>query len=163
MKLVPRKNQGQSTGQWGSLMPLRDAMNHMLDDSLWNPFGSMSKDPFFNTFFFDSRPGNMPSVDFSETENEYSIEADIPGFSSDDLDIELNGNLLTIRGKRKEEKEEKNKTYHLHERREAQFERSFTLPSSSELEKIDCNVKDGKLTITIPKSEHGKGRKLKVN
>jgi len=163
MKLIPRKNQDQSGNQEGGLMPLRDVMNRLFDESLWNPFGLMSKDPFFDSFLSGSRGLNLPSIDFSESDREFTVEADIPGFSAEDLDIELNGNILTIRGKKEEDQEEKDKTYHLRERRESHFERSFPLPSNAVLDNIECDAKDGKLTINIPKSEKDKSRKLKVN
>ena len=69
-------------------------------------------------------------IDFSESDTEYSIVADVPGFSADDLDVELNDNVLIISGHKKDSKDEKGKTYHLQERSETHIKRSIILPDN---------------------------------
>jgi HSP20 family protein len=87
---------------------------------------------------------------------------DIPGMEAKDIDIEVTGNTLNVSGERKEEKEEKGKTWHRIERKTGSFARSVTLPSAVMEEKVEAAYKDGVLTITLPKTEEAKTHKVKV-
>lgn len=106
--------------------------------------------------------GCAPSLDLSETDQAVDVRMDVPGIKSDDIDIQLNGNLLTVSGTRKEEKEEKGRTFHRLERRCGSFSRSVTLPCAVKEDKIDAQYHDGVLTISLPKCEEAKARKIKV-
>jgi len=105
----------------------------------------------------------MPSVDFSETDKSVEVTMDLPGMKPNEIDIELNNNVLTVKGERKEEKEEKGKTYHRVERHSGTYSRSFTLPCAVAEDEVAAEYKDGILTITLPKTEEAKARKVKVN
>ena len=87
---------------------------------------------------------------------------DIPGMEAKDIDIQVNGHLLTISGERKEEKEEKGKTYHRIERRSGSFSRSVTLPCPVKEEAVDAQYKNGILMVKLPKAEEAKSKKIAV-
>lgn len=103
-----------------------------------------------------------PALDLSETDNAIDVRMDLPGISAKDIDIQVNGNLLTISGERKEEKEEKGKTFHRVERHYGNFSRSVTLPCMINESEVAAEYKDGVLTIKLPKTEESKVHKIKV-
>lgn len=103
-----------------------------------------------------------PSVDLVESDNEIEVHADLPGLKPEEIDIQVSGTTLTIRGERKEEKEEKGKTYHRVERRTGEFSRSITLPCDVQESKVDAQYADGVLTIKLPKSPAARTHKVKV-
>ena len=104
----------------------------------------------------------VPSLDLSETDNNVEVRMDLPGIKPEEIDIHLTDNALTVSGERKEEKEEKGKTFHRIERRQGSFSRTVTLPCCVDDAKVDAHYKDGVLTIKMPKSEEAKVRKVKV-
>jgi len=104
-----------------------------------------------------------PPVDVSETDHQVEARMDVPGMKAEDLDIQVNGNLLTISGHRKEEKEEKGKTFHRVERSCGCFSRTMTMPCEVDEAKVAANYRDGVLTVTLPKTEAAKAHKIKVN
>jgi HSP20 family protein len=104
----------------------------------------------------------VPSLDLSETPEAVQVRMDVPGVKAADLDVQVNGNLLTISGKREEEKEEKNRTYHRVERSSGSFSRTVTLPCAVEEAKVDAQYKDGILTVALPKTPEAKSRKIEV-
>lgn len=103
-----------------------------------------------------------PSLDLVETDKAFQARLDMPGIKPNDIDIEVTGNTLRISGERKEEKEEKGKTYHRVERRYGTFARSVTLPCEVQEDKIEAECRDGVLTVTLPKTEQAKTKKIKV-
>lgn len=104
----------------------------------------------------------FPSLDLSETDGELQLKMDVPGIKPEEVDIELSGNTLRIKGEHKEEKEEKGKTYHRIERQTGSFFRSVELPCAVDEENIAAECKDGVLTVTLPKSQEAVARKVKV-
>jgi HSP20 family protein len=104
----------------------------------------------------------MPAFDVSETEAEIIVKAEIPGMKVEDIDITLTDGLLTIKGERKMEKEDKQENYHRIERQFGSFSRSLNLGLKVEAEGIDAAYKDGVLTVTLPKAEEDKPKKIEV-
>ena len=104
-----------------------------------------------------------PSVDISETEQEYQIKAEIPDVKKEDVKVMLEDGVLTIQGERKHEKEEKGKKYHRIERSYGSFVRTFSLPDVIEEEKVKAEFKDGVLNLHLPKSEKAKPKAIEVN
>ena len=104
----------------------------------------------------------MPSLDVSETEASIEAKLDLPGVSADEIEIHLNGNVLTVSGEHKEDKEEKGKTYHRLERRTGSFSRSFALPCPVEEDEVAAEFQNGVLTVTMPKTDAAKTRKIQV-
>jgi HSP20 family protein len=103
-----------------------------------------------------------PSADLAETENAFEIRVDAPGMEAKDFDIEVNGNIATIRGERKEEREEKGKTFHRVERRCGAFSRSLTLPCNVNEDEVAAEYANGVLTVTLPKREDATPKKVSV-
>ncbi|MBW1981750.1 MAG: Hsp20/alpha crystallin family protein [Deltaproteobacteria bacterium] len=104
----------------------------------------------------------VPAFDVSETEEDVIVRAELPGMNSKDIDISLTGDVLTIRGEKKRESEDKRENYHRKERTYGVFMRSFRLPVEVKNDAVDANYKDGVLTITLPKAEKHKPRRIKV-
>jgi HSP20 family protein len=103
-----------------------------------------------------------PSLDLAETDNAFEIRLDIPGLESKDIDIEVSGNIVTIRGERKEEKEEKGKSFRRVERRHGAFSRTLTLPSNVNSDEAAAAYLNGVLTLTLPKREDAAPKKVAV-
>jgi HSP20 family protein len=103
----------------------------------------------------------IPAVDIEEQDDTYVVEAELPGVDRDDIDIELVGNELTISG----EVTEKERTGILRKRtrRVGRFEFQVLLPDHVDSEHVDANLKDGVLTVRIPKSERAQRRRIEVN
>ena len=106
--------------------------------------------------------GYLPSLDLVETDTALEVRMDVPGVKPEDIDVQLSGNLLTIAGKRSEEKEENGKTYHRVERSYGSFSRSLTLPCNVKDEKVDAKIEGGVLRVTLQKTDDAKTRKIKV-
>ena len=93
----------------------------------------------------------VPAVDIVEKDGAYEVTAELPGMDEKDIEVKLANGGLTIKGEKQEEKEEKRKDYHLHERTFGSFERYFTVPDGVDRDKIDASFKKGVLTVTLPK------------
>ncbi|SPP66243.1 Hsp20/alpha crystallin family protein [Nitrospira lenta] len=105
----------------------------------------------------------MPTVDISETEGEYVIQAELPEVKKDDVKVTLEEGVLTIQGQRRQEKDEKTTKYHRIERSYGTFVRSFSLPDQVNESGVKAEFKDGVLNLHIPKSEKAKPRAIEVN
>ena len=103
-----------------------------------------------------------PRVDISETDKEFVIKAEIPEVNKQDVKVTVDNGVLTIRGERKKEKEEKNKKFHRVERFYGSFSRSFTLPENADEAKIEASFKDGVLNLQIPKLAERKPKGIDV-
>jgi len=101
-------------------------------------------------------------TDIRETENEYIIEAELPGFDKDNIEIELHDNRLTISAQKDEIKEEEEENYIRRERRSGSFKRSFYM-DNIDPDKVDAKYENGILKITLGKKEPGKGKKRKID
>ena len=104
----------------------------------------------------------VPSVDVSETNGEIMVRAELPGLDSKNLDVNVAGDLLSIKGEKKEEEEKKDKGYHFRESYFGSFQRNIRLPSEVQGDKVQAKFKDGILNITLPKSEEKKPKKVQI-
>jgi HSP20 family protein len=104
----------------------------------------------------------VPSLDISETTSMVEAKLDVPGVKPNEIDVQIHGNTVTVRGERNEETEEKGKTYHRVERRCGSFARTFTLPCPVEEDEVAAEYRDGVLTITMPKTESAKAHRIEV-
>jgi len=144
------------------------------DIKRWEPFGELERmrremDRLWDSFFEtrSRRRGTeiaewVPSLDVSETKNEIVVKAEIPGIDPKDIDISLLNDVLTIKGEKKQEKEEKEENYHLIERSYGSFSRSIRLPKEVQGDKINASYKNGILKVMLPKSEEAKKREIKI-
>jgi HSP20 family protein len=106
--------------------------------------------------------GAMPRVDVSETDNEYEVTAELPGLEENDINLQLANNVLTIRGEKKSEREEKDKNYYLSERSFGSFQRSIPLPTEVEEDQVQASFKSGVLTVRLPKTERAKSQAKRI-
>ena len=104
-----------------------------------------------------------PVVDVAETQNEIVLRAELPGMKQEDIDIELTGDTLTLRGERKFENEERKENFVRVERSYGRFQRSFTLGVPVRHDAVKASYKDGILEVHLPKSEETKPRKVQVS
>ena len=148
----------------------------------WDPFGELEaweplRDWPFREFGASSRLTRMleemfgrparrgqlvPAIDVSEDDGNYVVSAELPGAKKDDVTIECHDHVLTIRGEKKSEREEKKEKGRYFERSYGAFSRSFTLPSNADPDRIQASFKDGVLTVTIAKTEEAKPRVISI-
>ena len=122
-------------------------------------------DRFFDGFpFAESTEGsNLPiAVDVSETDKEVRVKAEVPCMEAKDFDISVHDDVLSIKGERKHESEEKDENYHRIERRYGSFYRSVRLPSEVDANGVSASYKNGVLDIRLPKVESEPARKIEV-
>jgi HSP20 family protein len=141
----------QSLMPWTGMSTLRRDMDRLFDR------------------FFERRWDEMPllgewapSLDVSETKDALVVKAEIPGIDPKDIEVSLQEGLLTIKGEKKQEKEEKDERHHLIERSYGAFARSVRLPVGVEGSKVQASFKDGLLTVTLPKTPAAKGVTIPV-
>ena len=134
------------------MVTLRDAMDRLFDEAFTRPWGQVD----------GWRGFGGPSIDMYETENDVVIKASLPGLKADDVQINVTGEMLTIKGQMKEDAEVKEKAYHLREQRYGAFERNISLPTLVMSDKAKAEFEDGILTITLPKAEEVKPKTITV-
>ena len=104
----------------------------------------------------------VPKVDLVEKENEFAVTVDLPGLKPEEVKVEFKNEALWITGERKEEKEEKDKTYHRVERSYGEFRRVLPLPSAVKEDEIEAVFTDGVLKVSVPKAEEAKTKQIEV-
>ena len=104
-----------------------------------------------------------PAVDLTESDEEFRLTAEFPGMSADEIDVEIQEGDLILHGQKEMEEEREEEAYHVTERSYGEFYRRLTLPSSVDAEKISAEMKEGVLTVRLPKSEKETGRKIKIS
>lgn len=139
----------------------------------WNPaVAYLTREPFarlFDTLFTapqDEEVSNrnwMPPVDIQETDEAYKLQAELPGLTKEDIQITLENNVLRLAGERKFEKDVTKENYHRVERTYGTFTRSFALPHQVNAEGIQAAFENGVLTVTVPKAEQAKPRKIAIS
>ena len=136
------------------LSTLRDEMDRMFDrlSRGFMGFPSIRRASDWETDLHSMLDIRVPAVDIAETEKGFRVTAELPGMKKEDVEVSVSQGLLTIKGEKREEREEKDKGYHLSERRFGSFQRSFRLPSHADVDRIDAKFDNGVLTLTVPKS-----------
>ncbi len=149
--------------------------------STGNQTGSVARTPFrglftrptfedlFNQFLTEGNGGPLgeamsAAMDVAESDQAFEVKMDLPGVKADDVDIQIDNNTLTVKGRRSEEKEEQDDDKHFHriERYSGSFSRSVLLPGSINEDETIAEFKDGVLNIIIPKTDDARPRKIKV-
>src|SRR6516165_5666397 len=108
------------------------------------------------------RPAKRPPST-SSTRRAYEITAELPGMNESDIDVKFSDGTLTIKGEKRDEKEENKKGYYLSERRYGSFQRSFGVPDGVDVDKIEANFKNGVLTVTLPKTPQAQTSEKKIS
>jgi len=107
--------------------------------------------------------GFTPSFDVSETDEDIIVKAELPGVDPKEVEVNLTGSTLTVKGEKKEERGEKTENIHRTERFFGSFSRSVTLPCEVKEDKIEATFKDGVLNLKLPKAESSKKRSIKID
>ncbi len=138
----------------------------------WDPFREISSLRDEMERFFDSVSGRYPRervetiwgplVDVEETDSDITVRAELPGMNKDDIKVNVVGDVVTISGERKQEAEQKGRTFHRIERLYGKFQRSLTLPVEVESEKAKATYKNGVLELVLPKSARTKAREIAI-
>jgi HSP20 family protein len=131
------------------MMSLREAMDRLFDDAFTRPLN-----------FRESY--TSPAIDMYQTSDEVVVKAALPGLKAEDVDIAVTGETLTLRGEYKQETEQKDTNYHIHEQRSGSFERAVLLPTDVKADKAKANFEDGVLTITMPIAEEVKPKSITI-
>jgi HSP20 family protein len=138
---------------WGNLNRLRRDM-----DDLWSRFYDTGGTPATR----GEALAYVPSVNVKETDQAFEVSAEVPGIKPEDIQVTLSDGVLSIKGEKKEEKEETKGDYHVVERRFGSFQRSFRLPRDVDPAKIAAKHKDGVLNITLPKAAKAAATTIQV-
>jgi len=130
-------------------MTLREAMDHLFDDAFTRPL--------------TLRDGwSAPAIDMYQTDDEIVVKASLPGFKVDDVQINITGEVLTLKGEVKQEDEKQERAWHIREQRWGSFERSVALPTDVKADKAKAEFENGILTITLPKAEEVKPKIINI-
>jgi HSP20 family protein len=136
--------------------------------SWMTPFGSEGwGDVFFDRLWPEWRRDIgeewTPPVNFYEKDGTYHLTVDIPGISKEDISVSIDGDFVTISGKKESSEEEKDANYYMKETRYGSFTRSFKLPGEVREDKVDASYKDGVLDVVLPKKESSKTKKIAIH
>jgi len=160
MNLIPWRNKRQQNapGESTEHLParLRDATEQWMERFFRDPWGF----GFPNRLTQGLEMG--PRIDLSESENEVTVTAELPGVDPKNVEVKVSGNLLTISGEKTQEKQEKKRNYHYVERQYGSFQRTVQLPTTVDPGKVEAAYKDGVLTVTIAKHPGARPRKITV-
>ncbi len=167
---LPVKTEEKGTAStlrpWRPFESLRREIDQLFDDfdgGVWRwPFRRSSFDiePFRR---YEAAFGAVPAVDVTETDKAYEIAAELPGMNDKNVEVKLADGVLTIKGEKQEEKEEKKKDYYLQERSFGSFQRSFQVPDGVDADKIEASFKNGVLTVKLPKSAEAQKTAKKID
>ena len=134
-------------------MTLREAMDHLFDDAFTRPLSIMRN---------GGSTWSSPSIDMYQTNNDVVVKAALPGIKAEEVQINVTGDILIIKGELKQEEEKNDKSWHIREQRWGTFERSVMLPTGVISDKAKADFDNGILTITLPKSEAVKPKTITV-
>jgi HSP20 family protein len=151
---VPQRQQQQMTQPGRSDWEPGRMMRALLS---WDPFREISP------LQFSGAEQLVTAFDVKDTPDAFVFQADVPGLQEKDIEIQLHGNRLTIRGKRESEKEQPGYTYYAYERSFGSFARSFTLPESADSGNCNAVLADGVLTVTVPKKAKEQPKTVAIN
>ena len=155
--LIPRRNRCEISNFHPENVfgELNRQMNYLFND-FTHDIKSSNALSFINNKTFD------PSFDITETEKGVNVKAELSGMEQKDIDVTIADNTITIKGKKKKEKEEDGKKYHVVERQFGSFERSFSLSEKYDVENVTASFKKGVLDIKIPKLKKEETKKTKI-
>lgn len=132
-----------------SFTPSRDLFDRFFDD--WD----------FPSLFNETNEWT-PAFDIDENDKEYVVSAELPGIDIKDVEISIADGMLSVKGEKKNETEDKGEGYHRIERRYGSFHRSFRIPGKVESDKVDASYKDGILKVLLPKAEGTETKKIEI-
>jgi HSP20 family protein len=157
--------------EWRPFEGLRREVDRLFEDfqlGAWrSPFGRGAFDvqPFWRSDLWSRAPAVDiidPAVDIVDKENVYELSAELPGMDENNIDVKFSNGALTIKGEKRDEREEKKKNFYLAERRYGSFQRSFSVPEGVDAERIEASFKKGVLTVTLPKTPQARKNEKKI-
>jgi HSP20 family protein len=122
----------------------------------WDPFRELAPS------FAVELPGYSPAFEVKETKESFVFKGDVPGLKEADIEVNVAGNRLSIAGKREAEKEEKGDTFYAYERSYGSFTRTFTLPDQADASHVKAELKNGELTVVVPKTPTAVAKRIPV-
>jgi len=139
-------------------------MANLTTRGTWDPFAGLLAEYGFPVPRYTERQVEtfVPRFEVRETKEALVLKADLPGVKSDDLDVSVQANVLSISGKREQEKTTEDEHVHMVERSYGSFTRSFTLPDGVDTKKLEAELKDGVLTLTLPKVPEAKPQRVQI-
>ena len=132
------------------MMTLREAMDRLFDDAFTRPL-SMAENGW-----------SVPAVDLYQTDNEVVVKAALPGIKAEEVQINITGDVLSLKSEVKQSEEVKEKAYHIREQRWGTFERTLALPANVVADKAKADFENGILTIALPKAEEAKPKTITI-
>ena len=150
--------------EWRPFEGLRREVDRLFEDfqlGAWrSPFGRGAFDvqPFWRGDLWS----RAPAVDIVDKENAFEISAELPGVDENSIDVKFSDGTLTIKGEKRDEREEKKKNFYLAERRYGSFQRSFSIPAGVDANRIEASFKNGVLTVTFPKTPQARKNEKKI-
>lgn len=144
---------------------LRSEIDRLFDDFGMGPWRSPFRRAVFNAEPFwrgEMSWGKVPAVDIAETAKGYEITAELPGIDEKNVEVKYADGTLTIKGEKKDEKEEKKENYYLSERNFGSFQRSFRVPDGVDAGKVEASFKNGVLTVTLPKTPDAQKKEKRI-
>jgi HSP20 family protein len=134
------------------MMTLREAMDRLFDDAFTRPF-SLSN---------GWRASGVPAIDMYQTDDEVVLKVSLPGFKPDQVQVNVTGEVLTIKGEAREGEEFRETAYHIRERRWGSFERSVMLPAAVAADMARADFENGILTVSLPKAEEARPKMISI-
>jgi len=131
------------------MMTLREAMDRLFDDAFTRPIGAAAE-------------GQIPAIDMYQTDNDLVVRAAVPGLKAGDVQVDVTGDVLTIKGEFKQKDETGGKDYHLREQRWGAFERRVLLPTQIVADKARAEFEDGILTVSLPKADEVRPKQIAI-
>jgi len=159
MNLIPWRPKGlERAGESvdNALVRFRGEVENLFDRFFRDAWGTSALESL------PARFGWGPRMDLAESENDVVVKVELPGIDPKNVEIDVTGTVLTIRGEKKQEKEERKRDYHYVEREYGSFSRSVQLPASVDPNQVDAAYKDGLLTVTLGKRPEAKPKRITV-
>lgn len=135
------------------MMTLREAMNRLFDEAFTRPFSLMRE---------GGSIWSSPAIDMYQTDNEVVVKAALPGIKANEVQINISGDILTIKGEVKQEEEKQKKSWYIREQRWGAFERSIRLPTDVIADRAKADFESGILTLNLPKSKESKPKTITI-
>ena len=133
------------------MMTLREAMDRLFDDAFTRPLSVR-----------DGWSMASPAIDMYQTDNEVVVRASIPGIKAEEVQINVTGELLTLKGEARQEEDRQERSWHIREQRFGSFERSIVLPTDVKSDQAEAVFENGILTITLPKADEVKPKTINI-
>jgi HSP20 family protein len=144
---------------------LRSEIDRLFDDFGAGPWRSPFRRDVFHVEPFwrgDIRWGKVPAVDIAEGKQGYEITAELPGIDEKNVEVKYANGMLTIKGEKRDEREEKKENYYLSERTYGSFQRSFSVPEGVDPDKVEASFKSGVLTVKLPKTPEAQKKEKRI-